>query len=212
MATLSNKEIQFIDTYLQNNQVVYVDIRSEMIDHIASAIEVRMEQNDMDFYNNFKEYMVVNKNEILKNNPTKTNISWAVLKKFGTFIVQPKMLLLGVLLFFIFKNTLPNVHDIDHFSLNNLIFILFISIIVIQYAVIFWLIKKRFYAIEKSGQILMILYWLRILLAPFNPSESLSLFTISLFSFLMLTYVLFVIDEVRFFQKNQLKLFYNESI
>ena len=207
MATLTKKEIQFIDTYLQNSQVLFVDIRIEMIDHIASAVEAEMEINQSDFYQTFKEYMVVNKAEILKNNPTRTKISWAEIKRFGAFLLQPILLLMGALLFFLFKYMLPSVQGVDYFSLNNLIFILFISIIVLQYAYLFWVVKKRFYAIEKSGQILMILYWIRIVLAPFTPYQSLTLITISLFSFLMLSYVLFVIKEIRIFQKNQLKLF-----
>lgn len=207
MATLSKKEIQFIDTYLQNSQVFFVDIRNEMIDHIASAVEAKMELNQSDFYQNFKEYMLVNKEEILKNNPTRTKISWAEIKRFGAFLIQPILLLMGTLLLFLFKYMLPSVQDLDYFSLNNLIFILFIFLIFVQYAYIFWVVKKRFYAIEKSGQILLILYWMRIVLAPFKPNQSLTLITTSLFSFLMLGYVLFLIKEIRTFQKNQLKLF-----
>lgn len=72
---LSKDQVQFIDTYLINNEVIYVDIRKEMLDHIALAVEQKMELENQDFYKSFKEYMLVNKKEFLKSNLKYINIA-----------------------------------------------------------------------------------------------------------------------------------------
>ncbi|WP_053976488.1 hypothetical protein [Mangrovimonas xylaniphaga] len=64
--TLSIEEIQFIDTYLKNSDVRFADIRMEMVDHVASEIEVRMSEDGIDFYNAFKWYMAENKKSLIK--------------------------------------------------------------------------------------------------------------------------------------------------
>ena len=63
---LTKENIQFIDNYLLKSEVFYADIRMEMIDHVASAAEVKMESDNLDFYDAFKNFMVVSKKEILK--------------------------------------------------------------------------------------------------------------------------------------------------
>jgi len=66
---LNAEEIKFIDTYLENSDVNFADIRMEMVDHVASAIESEMKAGDARaFYDIFKDYMVVNKATLLKNN------------------------------------------------------------------------------------------------------------------------------------------------
>ena len=54
MKKLCKENIQFIETYLENSDVYYADIRMEMTDHVASAIESKMElENSDDFYSVF---------------------------------------------------------------------------------------------------------------------------------------------------------------
>ena len=65
---LSAENIKFIDNYLKNSEVIYYDIRMEMLDHVATAVELKMQAENIDFYDAFKSYMVVNKKEILKGN------------------------------------------------------------------------------------------------------------------------------------------------
>lgn len=66
---LTFENILFIDNYLENSDVIYKDIRLEMIDHIASAIEAKMANgDDRDFYYIFKDYMVEHKARLLNNN------------------------------------------------------------------------------------------------------------------------------------------------
>ena len=55
MVQLDKEQIQFIDNYLDNSDVVYADIRMEMVDHVASGIEARIDKGDTrDFYYIFK--------------------------------------------------------------------------------------------------------------------------------------------------------------
>jgi hypothetical protein len=66
---LSQEHIAFIDRYLENSDVIYADIRMEMVDHVASDIEVEMEAGDhRPFYEIFKDYMLSNKRTLLKSN------------------------------------------------------------------------------------------------------------------------------------------------
>ena len=66
MRKLGQEELEFIDNYLKNSGVEYIDVRLEMLDHVASAIEIKMKEEQTDFYETFKAYMVVNKKELLK--------------------------------------------------------------------------------------------------------------------------------------------------
>ena len=95
---LDKHEIQFIDNYLQKHDVVFVDIRAEMIDHIATAVEDKMDKEAIDFYDAFKGYMITNRKDILKNNKNNFGISFSEIKKFGLFLIKPQLLFLFVLL------------------------------------------------------------------------------------------------------------------
>ena len=61
---LTDSEIKFIDNYLKTSGVEYLDIRYEMTDHVATALE----EKEGDFYDEFKGYMVLHKKELLESN------------------------------------------------------------------------------------------------------------------------------------------------
>ena len=66
---LTKENIKFIDTYLDNSDIVFADIRMEMVDHVASGIEAKISEGDTrDFYFIFKDYMVENKPKLLNDN------------------------------------------------------------------------------------------------------------------------------------------------
>ena len=68
MGKLTLDNIQFIETYLKNSGINFVDVRMEMTDHIASSIETEIEKGDhRDFYYIFKDFMAVNKKSLLKS-------------------------------------------------------------------------------------------------------------------------------------------------
>ena len=118
----TKENIQFIDTYLENSDVVYIDIRYEMIDHIATGVEEMMEKNNIDFYNAFKDYMVVHKKAILKNNKSRYNYSWDTIKQFLFFLVKPYQLTIALLLFVFYKSVDFNSYFNKDFTVNNLFF------------------------------------------------------------------------------------------
>lgn len=65
---LIQEQFQFIDNYLLNSGVEYLDVRMEMNDHIASAIEDEMQKDtSQTFYEVFKNYMICNKKSLLQN-------------------------------------------------------------------------------------------------------------------------------------------------
>src|SRR6478735_2572966 len=100
---LDKEQIHFIDTYLQNSKVVYADVRIEMVDHIATAVEEKMDREQLDFYDAFKDFMVLHKTELLEKSE-KNFFSWEGLLPFLRFLVQPVMLVFGALLFWLFRN------------------------------------------------------------------------------------------------------------
>jgi membrane-bound ClpP family serine protease len=69
MIKLTQDQIQFIDNYLKTSDVMFDDIRLEMVDHVATAIETEMiEDEDKQFYDVFKSFMVKHKKELLDSN------------------------------------------------------------------------------------------------------------------------------------------------
>lgn len=64
---LTEENIKFIETYLNNTPIDYIDVRIELTDHIAAAVEVKMQSENSSFYDAFKCYMVENKQDLLKS-------------------------------------------------------------------------------------------------------------------------------------------------
>jgi hypothetical protein len=65
---LSKEELQFIDTYLENSDIDYIDVRIELTDHIAATIENELEENtNLSFYDVFKNYMIHHKKNLINN-------------------------------------------------------------------------------------------------------------------------------------------------
>ncbi|WP_299223635.1 hypothetical protein [uncultured Psychroserpens sp.] len=101
MVKLSKNEIIFIDNYLQQSEVFYADIRMEMVDHVASEIESKLNADPKkDFYTVFKTYMIHNKANLLKNNKQfLKNIERMIFKSLFKQIVKPASLVTVVLAF-----------------------------------------------------------------------------------------------------------------
>ncbi len=200
---LSKEEIKFIDTYLESNDVVYSDIRQEMVDHIATAVEEKILLEEEDFYNAFKSYMLVNKKAILKNNKKRWSFSWEAIRQFLLFLVKPYMLLFGVLLFVFFKNLEVNRYFSEDFTLRNLFFVLVLTASLFQSGYIHVYLKKRFYAVEKTAVILAFIYYGQLFFFPIFETEKVSYWTLTFFSFLFFGYVVFFIQELIKFHKHR---------
>ena len=155
---LTTDNIQFIDNYLKNSEVIYYDIRMEMLDHVATAVEQKMQAENIDFYDAFKSYMVVNKKEILKGNKEEGLYFKEPLKKFGLFSIQPIQILLAIGIFSIVY------FFTQYFGIND--FTKYIYVIIIATYFVFLILhylltwKKKFYYIDKNFSIIFLLYQL----------------------------------------------------
>ena len=156
--SLSSENIKFIDNYLKNSEVIYYDIRMEMLDHVATAVELKMQAENLDFYDAFKSYMVVNKKEILKGNKEEGLYFKEPLKKFGLFSIQPIQILLAIGIFSIVY------FFTQYFGIND--FTKYIYVIIIATYFVFLILhylltwKKKFYYIDKNFSIIFLLYQL----------------------------------------------------
>ncbi len=103
--SLTQDQIKFIDTYLKNSDIGFIDVRMEMVDHVASAVEKRMEEHGQSFYDAFKDFMVAHKRHLTKDYERlrkKLQLRsfwslWPTLKK-------PWMVLLFLCVFFFLEN------------------------------------------------------------------------------------------------------------
>ena len=186
---LTLENITFIDNYLKNSEVIYYDIRMEMLDHVATAIEQKMNSEQLDFYDAFKDYMAVHKTAILKNNKKRHDYSWEPIKQFLLFLVSPIILVFGVFLFLFF-----NYFDINRIFTPNFEFKeMVISLILFLFS----------YRVEKTGSTLALIYWLQLLFLRYHEMETISKTTLFVFSYLLFGYVAYFIQELVKFHKHR---------
>ncbi len=199
---ITKDQIHFIDTYLIKNEVIYVDIRLEMLDHIALAVEQKMEVDNLDFYDAFKDFMVYHKKEILRNNKTIRGSYWDAVRKFSLFLLKPYMLVFGGVLFLFFKDIDVNPY-FKNISFHHFITLIILAIALFQFVYFYIYLKKRFYSIEKSGCVLPIIYITNSLILTYFSPENVTEYTFSIIIFLLLGYVVFFIKEIIKFNKHQ---------
>ena len=204
---LTVDHIRFIDHYLIHSEVVFADLRAEMTDHIASAVEAKMQTENLDFYDAFKNYMAVHKKEILKGNKDSAGYSFSVLKQFGKFLITPQMLAFAVLNFVLLT---------IYFRYNGLGILKMIgpntplytvmAIAVLQLVLFFAVLKKRFYYIEKNSFILAFLYYPALVFIDRQDYNTLNIYLVEGYVYLTLAYVIYVLSTTyRFVQSNPLR-------
>lgn len=199
---LTIEQIVFIDTFLIKNEVIYVDIRQEMLDHIALALEEKMEVENQDFYDAFKGFMEQHKKEILRNNKTIRGSYWDAFRKFSLFLLKPYMLVFGGVLFLFFKdiNFNPYFKDI---SFHQSITLIILAIAFFQYVYFYIYLKKRFYSIEKNGCVLPIIYFAHLSILTYFTRENVTGYAFSIIIFLLFGYIIFFINEIVKFNKHR---------
>lgn len=200
---LSKENILFIDQFLQRNDVVYIDIRAEMTDHIATAVEEGMHSEGLDFYEVFRNYVITNKKELFRMNKGIWWFSLEELKKYFRVLTKPVSLLMNlclILFFVLFRN-----HDFylsfkENVPFYFLVAFLFVSVLNVIY---FWIIRReRYFFIERNSIVLMILYWINlVLLRPFATDHNFSDVLIIGFFCLCVMYIIYTIDQLRLFLK-----------
>lgn len=195
----TQENINFIDNYLKKNDVIYFDIRMEMLDHILSGIESEMTEKNIGFYDAFKIYMPVNKNEIFKMNKKS---SFEVLKLFLKSLTNNYnafVLFFTVIICFIFQENL--------IVLNSVFWILMLLYFVISTSIYFFNARKRYYVLEKFGLILNAIYIINIFINGFADGFfgdfKGNIYTVSVILFLSFSFFIFYFKTVVKFNKSQ---------
>lgn len=201
--SLSSENIQFIDNYLKNSEVIYYDIRMEMLDHVATALEHKMQAENLYFYDAFKSYMVVNKKEILKRNKFWSIYSKDTILSFLKFLLHPIMILIGVSFYLFYKNVAVSNYFSESFTIRNLFFVFMIILAFFQLVYFRLILKQRFFVLEKLGGLLTIIYYLQMFFMNQHKGEKPSVFTLTLFSYITIAYLLYFIREVYKFNTNK---------
>lgn len=202
---LSEEDIQFINTYLENSDVVFADIRMEMVDHVASDIESRMEAGDTrSFYDVFKTYMVENKAQLLKDNKQfLKSADKKIWKAFLKAFLSPMTPLLFLIAYVVFYVVYLNV-GIETFRLIiSYVPLIGLSGFLLTY-VVYHKVKnlKRFSVVERLAFPFLVFYQLPNLVFNFsNQTKDLRtiLWVIGFVSFILTIKILLVVISIKLF-------------
>lgn len=192
---LTPEQLQFIDNYLTNSGVFYADIHAEMMDHVASAVETKMQEESLDFYDAFKDFMVENKKELMKNNRDGFGYSdTKTFKEGAVFLLNPWSLVSLPVTLFLFYLLVGN---IDSKTFHGFYFG-FIVIVALIWAIGLYLYRKtylkgkRFFNIEQSGIFFFFIFQI------FNPMI-INIKQLSVHNFWLLgLFIYFVLNAVAF--------------
>ncbi|SFW56859.1 hypothetical protein [Cellulophaga fucicola] len=156
--SLTKENIKFIDTYLKNSDIMFTDVRTEMVDHVATAVSEEMDSKNLTFYDAFKAYMVVHKKDLLQyNKQFRKTTDKIVLKSLFKKFIAPLNVCIMVASFFLL---------IQFFPLGEKKFLKFVPFgfliitILVYYIVVLKKRKQRFSGIERAGLILTFLFQL----------------------------------------------------
>jgi len=187
------EDIQFIDCYLLNSGIVYKDIRVEMIDHVATAVEEKMYENNQDFYTTFKSYMIENKVFLNAQNKASSKEAFkrfwkTYLEKLFTFKSVILIVLIGVLMWFLskFDKNLSSIEAVREIS-NTFIFIV----------LTYYVIRVRVFMENKFSSLFysIITLWLaqfiiNLSIRFFVASEISGIITATIVNFLLLHFII----------------------
>lgn len=136
MNKLTTEQIQCIDDLLRMLQVEFLDIRYEMVDHIASELEAM----EGDFKENLKAYFVKNKLSILKQNEiAKKAAKKKALKLYFKTMAGPMVIAAAMVMFAIVYYCAQ--YYMDGFSLSlygNYVLL----VLIVPFAIVSWKNKK----------------------------------------------------------------------
>ena len=203
---LDKEQIQFIDQYLKKSEVVFDDLRMELVDHTASAVAYKMLEEDIDFYDAFKNYMVENKKSILKAGMVHHTFNFTLaISKFARFLFTKEVAIFSVVFLFLGLKPLKFrlMQDLENFQfiLISSVFIFGIS----WWIVLYGFFKKRIFALE-NNLILMTIGYQVVNVSRFFWSESIEnefyvTLISGLLSVLFLTFMLKI--SIHFYSKNK---------
>jgi hypothetical protein len=200
MNKLQQEDLKFIENYLINNQVKFIDIRSEMHDHIATAVEEKMNQEDLDFYDAFKEYMIKNKKDLMNmNKETSLNFSFSTFSEFLKFLTKPISLFALSCIVFIYFFLIDN-FELSTSELKSKLMLINLLIMLIVGIFFYFLHQKtkvRIYKLEKNFSFIFLFYYV---LNPFfqfyNDLKFIYLFSIT-YIYLYVCFFIFLFIETK---------------
>lgn len=204
MKTLTTQNLKFIDNYLKKSEIIFEDIRMEMTDHIASAIEEKMKVDNIDFYDAFKSYMISNKKELLKKF-SGSGITLEPIKNFGLFLIELRNLPLVIIFlfsFYFFKNKMDKADFVLNFHYYWMGFILVFGL---SHQIYFGLIKKkRFFIVEQSMWILFFFQQiLNIFANPRHADNNIHFYINYFFVYLTIMFLLFYANRIKKYYNNK---------
>ena len=193
---LSNEEIKFIDTYLAKSDVIFVDLRAEMTDHIATGVEEKMEQEKLDFYDAFKEYMVKNKRELLKSNNKMTGYYLNSISQYFNTLYKPYNIILGLLIiigYYYFNN------DRLLKTIHQALFLTIVGFSVLQ-LIVSLIIRKRYLYLEKTSIILFVIYYINLFFNGFYKDFYGNYFSVGITLFLYVAFIVHYFFTIKKFR------------
>jgi len=203
---ITKENIQFINQYLQKSDVLFDDLRLELIDHIASAVSFKMVDENLDFYDAFKIYMIENKKSILKAGMVNQSVNFKLaFSKFFGFLILKEVVIFSVVFLFlgmnIYKNTL--LENLERFQINLMILLLSFSILwmILSYGIF----KKRLFVVENNFILLTLLFQLmnfaRIL---WDNNLQIEFYITLVFGLSFTLYIIFMCKiSLEFYRKNK---------
>ncbi len=166
MNILTTQNLKFIDNYLKNSEIVYDDIRMELIDHIASAVEEQMRVENTDFYDAFKNYMILNKKTLLKNFAGGGFKSFEPIRIFSKYLLKRNSIVFAFLFFlgiYFFQYQLDKTYFIEEF--HTYWFSFFFLFAIAHFIFFHFIKKKRFFVLEQS---FLVLFFINYLIIPIS--------------------------------------------
>jgi len=187
MQKLTLEQIKFIDAYLQKSDVIFVDIRAELTDHVASAVEEKMEVENLDFYDAFKDFMIHNKKEILRN---KNNV-FPPLWSFARTLYKSYNIIVGLLIIALFY--FISLHADQQIILRKIHLTVLSGIIIfaLVQGIITIVTRKRYAYLEKVTFWLMIIYYINLISNGFYQVFQGSVISVGVVLFLFIAFLIY---------------------
>lgn len=201
MVVLNQEQIKFIDHYLQVSKVRYVDVRSELTDHIATAVEHKMQDEALDFYKAFKAFMAVNKYQLLqRNNATFTYFKEAIVSFFCTLWHPITLIFGGMLLFLIwYFDSILSLQGIHYAS-----YFLILCLGLTQRMYFSLVMKKHYLRLEYLNYALMTIYFLSAMLNGWFDGFKGNAITLSISITLFFAYSRYAFATIQKFKTNRI--------
>jgi hypothetical protein len=193
---ITKENTHFIDNYLKNSKIDFFDIRIEMLDHVATAVENKMQLEDLDFYDAFKSYMVLNKKDLLERNEKLMKWSFSNALPFLKFCTKPLSIFIAIVVFVIYQYFDIFLNTISSNLFLGIIIILVITIVFIQLFLYHFILKDRFFAVEKSSFVLMLIYQISNFCLNSYRDQDLPFLLFYIPSIFTILYIIFYVKEV----------------